>query len=165
MPLFHKNLTASASQKSALSSLLPVSFNKVLSQKSNCFHFCENDGRHNWWLVVIRLKPVWGHIQKHICFSIYLFVFLFICFSWFLFIQFLISLFTWSKQKRFSWKAGFFPANQSFWKLFKLSWLAGKQPALQKRHHCFDRVNRLNVLNIIKLWCNSQVTIFFYKNQ
>jgi len=34
------------------------------------------------------------------------------------------SLFTWSKQKWLFWRAGFFPAIQSFRKLFKFFWLA-----------------------------------------
>jgi len=30
-----------------------------------------------------------------------------------------------------------------FWKLFRLLWLAGNKPALEKSHFCFDYVNRL----------------------
>jgi len=55
------------------------------------------------------------------------------------------SLFTWSKQKWLFWRPDFNPANQSNLKVFKNLWLAGKKPALQKSHFCFDHVNRLIV--------------------
>jgi len=48
-------------------------------------------------------------------------------------------------------KSGFFggPAFmkpiRAIWKVFKKTWLAGKKPVLQKRHFCFDHVNRLYI--------------------
>jgi len=33
----------------------------------------------------------------------------------------------------------------AIWKVFKKPWLAGKNPALQKSHFCFDHVNRLHI--------------------
>jgi len=51
------------------------------------------------------------------------------------------------KTKAAFWKAGFYSANQSNQKSFqKARRLAGKKPALQKNHFCFDHVNRLKML-------------------
>jgi len=55
------------------------------------------------------------------------------------------SLFTWSKRKWLFWRAGFFPVNRAFGKLFRLLLLAGKKPALQNSHFCFYHVNKLIV--------------------
>jgi len=48
-------------------------------------------------------------------------------------------------------RAGFYPPAfiqpiREIWKVFKKPWLAGKKPALQKSHFCFDPVNRLIIL-------------------
>jgi len=57
-------------------------------------------------------------------------------------------------------KSGFFggPAFiqpvRAIWKVFKRSWLAGKKPALQKSHFCFDHVNRLNRVHL-RVWVRS----------
>jgi len=37
----------------------------------------------------------------------------------------------------------YFQLIRAFWKLFRLLWLAGQKPALQKSHFCFDHVNKL----------------------
>jgi len=41
------------------------------------------------------------------------------------------------------WWASFYPANQSNLKGLLKALIAGKMPALQKSHFCFDHVNRL----------------------
>jgi len=51
-------------------------------------------------------------------------------------------------------KSGFFGGPvfiqpiRAIWKVFWKLWLAGKKPALQKSHFCFDHVNRIVVFDL-----------------
>jgi len=55
----------------------------------------------------------------------------------------IISLFTWSKQRRLFWRAGFYPANQSNLKSLQKALIGWIKAGLPKSHFCFDHVNRL----------------------
>jgi len=57
----------------------------------------------------------------------------------------IISLFTWSKQKWLFLEGRLLSSQSEQSEVFKKLRLAGKKPALQKSHFCFDHVNRLNV--------------------
>jgi len=52
--------------------------------------------------------------------------------------------------------AGFHPANQNNLKSIQKALIGWKKPALQKRHFCFDHVNRLIVTTT--RWAQSIVT-------
>jgi len=65
-----------------------------------------------------------------------------------------ISLFTWSKQKRLFWRAGFYLANQSNQKTFKKLWLAGKKPALQKATFVWSCKQVIYMHNLKVSLCN-----------
>jgi len=49
----------------------------------------------------------------------------------------------WSKQKWLFWRAGFFPANQRFLKTMQIALIGWIKAGFQKKHFCFDHVNRL----------------------
>jgi len=46
---------------------------------------------------------------------------------------------------------------RTIWIVFQKLWLAGKKPALQKSHFCFDHMNRLNVM--LQMWREFEVDI------
>jgi len=53
---------------------------------------------------------------------------------------------TYSTEKWIFWRAGFFPANQKFWKLFKELWLARKKTSHLNGHFVFVHLSQVIIL-------------------